>query len=620
MRQTRRLGIARTIVLGLPATGLMLLVLPAGAEAQNGIIADRTNNAIVNVDKIAGRYREEIRAEIQRLAIRSRPLPPQSAAEAAAMRQPGAWWQSGVGQSIGGGGKTPPMRFSLAYAYDSAMLNSAQMRAFGDLPAIRETQEAEIRGRYALRAYGEGRYEDVNDPTRSVANTRGSDRLRSHERSAEFGLRQRLLTGADMTIGQRFLNYKTNSLDYIPDRQSTTRTFITIVQPLLRESGIAYSRSLHEVARLDAKVGLSEFRRQAESHLLEVARAYWSLHLARATYLQRQRLAQAAGGLVDQLSGREGLDADILLTSRARSAQALREADLLRARAAVASAEARLRGLVNDPRFLAQDSELVPVDMPLGKYEPLTLQTVVERAVAFRPEVEQAFLQHRAAVLRQGQAQIEALPRVDLIVGGNLGGRGLGSGTFGNAFDDERRNASKPGLLFGLRIEVPLQADDAKARLDRRRLETRLAENQGRALLMTIIAEAEVTMNEYEVAWRELGARALALRAARTELGIESERWLEGVAGTKGEGAANGLERLLTAQERLADAEERLALAQATFTVAFLALQRVQGTFTAAQNVDIQRIEDAARGPAYNLRRVEAPAPAPEWAPKVRQK
>ena len=38
--------------------------------------------------------------------------------------------------------------------------------------------------------------------------------------------------------------------------------------------GIVYARSLHEIARLDATTGLAEFRRQTESHLAEVARAW----------------------------------------------------------------------------------------------------------------------------------------------------------------------------------------------------------------------------------------------------------------------------------------------------------------------------------------------------------
>lgn len=518
------------------------------------------------------------------------------------MRTADRWWLQRMQSGTGEGGT--PLRLSLAFLYDSALINSAQIRVFGDLPAIRETIEREVAGRYTPRAYGEGRYEEMNDPTRNRANTRGSERLLQREQALEFGVRQRIVTGGEITVGQRFLNIATNSTDYAPNSQSRARTFITVVQPLLRDSGVVYTRSLHEVARLDARVAQAEFRRQAESHLLDIARAYWGLHLARAVHIQRTRAAANIRGLVTQIEGRSELDADPLLLSRARSALALREADLLRSLAAIRNAEARIRGLVNDPRFDAAGAgELLPTDASLSTYEPIPLQTVLERAVALRPEVQQLFLQHRAAVLREGQAQIEGLPRLDLVLEGNYGGRGLDTWQWGEAWRDTGRNTDRLGGVIGLRIEVPLGGDELRARLERRRLETRQIESQGRATLATIIAEAEVTLNEYNVAYREMAARAGAMRAAGRDLSIETERWQQGVAGGRGEGAANALERLLAAQERLTDAEERLSTSEATFTLAFLALQRVQGTFTSLQNLEMQRIEDAARGPSFVFRR-----------------
>ncbi len=588
-----------------PLACVALFALTWSPAVAQGWLTDRSQNAIVNVDQIATRYREQISAEIARINRRPAPSAMPTPAELQAVRNTNRWWvpQVAAAQSDEPGS---PTRLGLAFLYDSAIVNSAQIRVFGDLPAIRETLEQEVRGRYTPRAYGEGRYEDINDPTRNVANTRGSDRLLQRERAMEFGVRQRTSTGGEVTVGQRFWSVSTNSTDYLPSNQSRARTFISVVQPLLRDSGVAYTRSLHEVARLDARVADAEFRRQSESHLFDVARAYWSLYLARAVHLQRQRASSQIRTLVGQIQGRSELDADPLLLSRAQSAYALREADLLRTQAAIRNAEARIRGLVNEPRLDRADiGALLPVDATLAVYEPIPLQTVVERAAALRPEVQQLFLQHRAAVLREGQAQIEALPRLDLVLEGNYGGRATGTGQWGDALNDTGRNTDRLGGVIGLRIEVPLGGDDLRARLDRRRLETRQVESQGRATLATIIAEAEVTLNEYNVAYREMAARAGAMRAASRDLGMETERWQQGVSGAQGEGAANALERLLSAHERLTEAEERLTTAEVTFTIAFLALQRVQGTFTAMQNLEMQRIDDAARGPSFVLRRTQ---------------
>lgn len=578
------------------------LVIASEPAVAQGWINDRFNNSIVTVDRITLRYREQIQEELSRIARRPAPQRTPTAAELRAVRETNRWWTARSREAMGDPGT--PIRMSLAFLYDSALVNSAQIRVFGDLPAIRGTLPAEVSGRYTPRVFLEGRAEELNDPTRNIANTRGNARLVQREQATEFGIRQRTITGGEYTIGQRFWNISTNSTDYAPGNQTRSRAFISIVQPLLRDSGTAYTRSLHEVANLDALVAQAEFRRQAESHLLDVARAYWMLHLARASYLQRDRAAANVRALVGQLEGRSELDADPLLVSRARSALTIREAELLRSHAAIRNAEARVRGLVNDPRFeQAGAGELIPSDMPFIQHENLALQTVLERAVAFRPEVQQLFQQHRAAVLREGQGQIEALPRLDLILEGNYGGRAPNTWDSGEAWSDTWRNSNRPGGMIGLRLEVPLGRDALRAQADRRRLETRQIESQGRATLATIVAEAEITLNEYNVAYRELAARAAVLQATARDFGIEEERWRQGVAGAQGEGAANALERLLSAQERLTDAEEALVTAQVTFTVAFLALQRVQGTFTAAQQMEMRRVDDAARGPSFVFRR-----------------
>ncbi len=586
------------------------VALASGEVEAQGWINDRFNNAIVNVDRITLRYREQIAQELAKIGRRPAPQPVPSSAELRAVRETNRWWAARAAEPIGEPGT--PVRVSLAFLYDSALINSAQIRVFGDLPAIRGTLPDEVAGRFTPRVYMEGRAEEINDPTRSIASTRGNARLIQREQAIEFGVRQRTITGGEYTIGQRFWNVSTNSTDYVPGDQTRARTFISVVQPLLRDSGAAYIRSLHEVARLDASVAQAEFRRQTESHLLDVARAYWALHLARAALLQKERAARNVRGIVGQLEGRSELDADPLLVSRARSALLIREADLLRAQAAIRNAEARVRGLVNDPRFEeAGVGELIPNDLPLIAHEPLQLQTVLERAVAFRPEVQQLFLQHRAAVLREGQAQIEALPRLDVILEGNFGGRATDTWQSGEAWRDTTRNSNNPGGLFGLRLEVPLGTDALHAQLARRRLETRQVESQGRATLATIIAEAEITLNEYNVAFRELAARAAVLRATAHDYAIEEERWRQGVAGPRGEAAVNALDRLLNAQTRLTDAEEALVTSQVTFTVAFLALQRVQGTFTAVQQMDMRRVDDAARGPSFVFRRDPAAARRP---------
>ena len=592
----------------------VIAALPLPAAGQ-GWFNDRFDNASVNADTITARFRAELREEMGRLYRRPPGVAEPSAPEREAARRIQPWWTQPVAQPIEPGQN--PLRVSLAFLYDSALVNSAQVRVFADLPAIRETGMAEVAGRYVPRAYGEGRADSINGPTRSTAVTFGEPRLVQRERGIEFGVRQRLQTGAEVTVGQRFWSVRTNSTDYLPRQQSTSRTFLTVVQPLLRDSGVVYARSLHEIARLDANTGLSEFRRQTESHLAEVARAYWALHLLRSSYLQKKRLFDATQPLVGMLGERREIDTDEAMLARVRAAQARREAELLRARAAIRNGEARLRGLTNDPRFEEMRiGELIPADSPLATYRNVSMEDTLVNAISFRPEVQQLFAQHRASVLREGMAQVDALPRFDAIGEINTGGR-AGYGDLSGAWNDGRRYSNQPGGVFGFRLEVPLGTDDAQARLPRRRLETRQVENQSRATMASIVAEAEVTLNEYRVAFRELSAGNLAMQAAQTDLRVQTERWRQGLGaaagqperpGVVGAAGAYALDRLLDAQERLAAAEDALATAQSIFTVAAIQLERVRGTFTALERIDYARAEDTPRGTTYNARRTAPPA------------
>jgi outer membrane protein TolC len=89
---------------------------------------------------------------------------------------------------------------------------------------------------------------------------------------------------------------------------------------------------------------------------------------------------------------------------------------------------------------------------------------VIYEIVARRPEIQQAFLQYEAAVVREGVSANESLPELDLVreavTAGNAERR-----DFGKAFGDERF-----GGLADLRFSIPIGYDERDARYERRRL------------------------------------------------------------------------------------------------------------------------------------------------------
>ena len=320
-----------------------------------------------------------------------------------------AWWLANVGASAGA------RSVALRDIIDEATRPSFQIGVFGALPAIRDTGVDEARGRFTPEAYAEVRRSDNQDRTTALSQTAGDLRLKEIDNSAEVGIRSRLRSGAQVTLSQRFSNLDTNNIIYRPMNQSRSRTTISVIQPLLREAGTGYNTAIERIAGLEADSARLEFRRQAESHLLQIVRGYWTLYLARANHAQEARAAGAVDNLAGRLDKRSGLDAQPLQVSRARAVGAERAAGLVRVANAVRNAEARLQSLVNDPALTAA-AGIVPADAPVPCAMIVDARALTETAMAQRPEVRTAFLSYRSALLREGMARNERMPQLDLVL------------------------------------------------------------------------------------------------------------------------------------------------------------------------------------------------------------
>ena len=503
-----------------------------------------------------------------------------------------AWWLADVGASAGA------RSVALRDIIDEATRPSFQIGVFGALPAIRDTGVDEARGRFTPEAYAEVRRSDNQDRTTALSQTAGDLRLKEIDNSAEVGIRSRLRSGAQVTLSQRFSNLDTNNIIYRPMNQSRSRTTISVIQPLLREAGTGYNTAIERIAGLEADSARLEFRRQAESHLLQIVRGYWTLYLARANHAQEARAAGAVDNLAGRLDKRSGLDAQPLQVSRARAVGAERAAGLVRAANAVRNAEARLQSLVNDPALTAA-AGIVPADAPVPRAMIVDARALTETAMAQRPEVRTAFLSYRSALLREGMARNERMPQLDLVLeastrGGNYNRNIFPS--FGDAWSE------RPSYTVGARFAVPLGKDERRARYDRRRIETMQQALQARATIDTVILELEVSTNELVTANNELVRRGEALRLASADQGTITTRWQSGLAGGAGNEGVLYLDQLLGAQDRVTGAELEYAEAQATAMVAAANLSRARGTLLADLGYDIARDDAGGRLlPTYRL-------------------
>ncbi len=497
------------------------------------------------------------------------------------------WWIRGQRASIGdnGGART----FTVEELYQRALRHSKQIRVFSDLPLIRETGIQEAKGAFDTNTFLEGKFGHANDPVGNTLTTGGASRFKQDQWSFEAGAKKKFVTGTEVTLSQSVGRTDNNSIYFVPNPQSTANLSLSVVQPLLKGAGVNYNRSIMRIAKLDSQVAMSEFIRQSESHLLEITRTYWALYASRVMYLQKAKLVEETGKVVDELRARQQVDARKTQLFRAQSALASRRSDLIRSEAAVRNAQDRLRALTSDPELLdAPNSEIIPADRLILSSSPVNDRAAAEAALQNRPEITQAFLQLQAAGIRENMARNEIMPELNLVLQGSLGG--LTGGDMADAYGKQYAEGG-PGYGIGLVFSFPLENNIGKAHLERRRIETRQQINQVKTTIDTVLLEVKVSAREVATAHRETQAKYEAVRAFTEDLDtLQARRPIQDL---RDEVQASGfLDTMLDAQDRRANAEEEFIRAAANYQIAIVNLERAKGNLLTYSDVSVMRGKD----------------------------
>jgi len=532
--------------------------------AKQDLASARFDNMAFRADEVGQRFQKFVS---QLLTNRGFALETESLSAAEAnVGASGEWWDDDLFKPMGMSQDLRPL--DLRQLVADTVANSHQVKAFGVLPAIRQTAVREAEGRFTPEAFAEGQVRRFNDPATSPALTAGEDRLIDDGGLLEVGVRSRVRTGAEVTIAQQFGYTDTNSTDFIPGEQASSRSTVTVVQPLLRGSGITFNNAPTEVAHLDTKIAQYEMVRQVENHLLELERAYWNLYVARANLFLSRHLAKHGGMLASQTQARSDVDADTTLVIRADAARKRWEADVVRSESAVRNTQFRLAALTDSPELKASRAEFLITTPPASVSPAVGRDQILSEVLKRRPELQQAFLQYEAAALREGIAANEQLPELDLVLEGVLSGNDRGH-RYGGALAD-----SGAGGLVGMRFSVPLGYDERDARYERRRLETVQQRHQTRAAISTVLLEVEVSASEYAVAAEDLTEQRRARKAAQRELSALRTKWEEG---TSSAALAHVLSDLIDAHEDANQREKDVARARATLAVAAANFNRARG-------------------------------------------
>lgn len=484
------------------------------------------------------------------------------------------WWEDSVGKSISR--TSEPRQFSLNDLLISALDNSTQIKVFSDIPLIRETAIVETQGRFDWHAFAETSLSSVSNPVGSSLTTGvpGRDRLIQDEMNAAAGLRRQTETGGTFEVRQQIGLFDNNSRFLVPQNQGTGKLALSFTQPLLNGAGRPYNTSMIVLSEIDANIAQDEFARQLQSHLLEVTRAYWTLHLERTLLLQKQNLYRQGLKVQQSLQAREGIDVVQSQLVLVEAAVAERKSDLIRAAAAVRNSEARIRALVNDPTLSSTTLEFVPTDTPTQLYLHFALQDVLTETIAQRPEVQQNIKQVHAAGVRLNMSKNELLPQLNAVF--DVYAAGLeGNFNVGGAMLDQF-GQGRPSVSGGLLFDIPIGNRQARGRYSRREIELRQMQNQLATTIATLSLESEVALREVETSFAEMILKYKSMKAAVARVSALKTRW-DMLPGEDQSGALY-LQNLLDAQAKATLTEAQFAQARLTYSLSLMNLKKATGT------------------------------------------
>lgn len=475
-------------------------------------------------------------------------------------------------------------RYGVEKAYATALNNSPNVRTFLRLPKIRETLIRENKGIFDPQLFAELDYAHGDQPTGSVLTTGKTGRFLQDSWEAEYGLRQRIGTGGEISLSHRMSTLRNNSEFLDPNPQTGSELVLSVAQPLLRGAGSSYVHSEIRLAELDHSLARGETVRLLEEYILEVNRAYWGVYLSRAALAQREQLTKQTSELLKMLEERQKLDESATKSElfRATATMNRREADLRRTRMAVRTAEQRLRAMIKDPTVpMGASGEIIPTSRPHLAQPAVDVQSISKEALMNRTEMAQASARVRAAAVRRSQVISELRPQLDLV--GEVGSAGMGAGrSLGSAIDDQA--SSDLDWRVGLRFSYPLGNSAAKARLDRREIEYQQALDDYRIQGENVLLQTLVAYQDLLTAYQDMAGKYQSALASRREIQQLQDR-MKLADQDQGRTVAYQIQLLLDAIDRNQVAEEEFLVAVVAYNTAIAQLQRSQGVLLKVNDV-----------------------------------
>lgn len=472
-----------------------------------------------------------------------------------------------------------------------AVLYNADVKVAGYDPAINASRTLEAEAQFDVSYFFNARTERA-DPGLSTTDVAPNQIVgftdKTKINTLETGFSQKLPWGGQ---GRLLYGLTWNEVDSLPASGSNNgsqqrfwqnQIRLEVTQPLLQNFGADINSARVEIARLDQRISILDFRKTLEEQLSLTEQAYWQLYQAVKIVQIQENLLSDTIETYRVLRERfeKGLDASEVSVSQAQSSIKARQADLIRAKQQVRDASDELKRRMNDPQFpMSSDLVIWPTEEPLK--EPVTFDyaSAIDSASFNRFELGQQRARIEQARTAQRVAQNNLLPRLDLV--SRVGVVGLGD-TTGEAFQNNS-DFNNPNWSFGIEFEYPIGNRAAKAVFRRAELQRQQAIEQYRGLLTQVSQDVRTALNSIDSNWQQSIARQQARLASTRQLSLLQLQQDQG-----SEITPSFVQIKLQAQEELANASREEVAALAGYSIAIQQLERSKGTLLKYNNVQLK--------------------------------
>lgn len=443
-------------------------------------------------------------------------------------------------------------------------------------PAVETTRAVEAEAAFDAIFFSNITKNKVDRPSGSQLQSTDLDAF-----SSNYGLRKVLPTGMSVS-GSYALNRSKTTLSFQQINPEYTSNFVfEMRQPLLRNFGIDFNRSLILISQNDRRIGNEAFRRQIRDTLRQVEEFYWRLAQARRDVLISARLLASFETIYEYLVAREAFDITPVQIAATKANLEQAKADFVRRRAAVFDAEDRLTASMNsDDINLADNLEMIPVDFPKMNRVVIDRLAEVQTALDNRSEIKEQELRIANAKIALGRAKNGELPRFDVTFRQTYDGL---AGTADKSFDELSRRKFIE-YFVGIELEVPIGNRGPRAAHKRSQLQHAQSVAALKRVLEETILDVNLTSRAMSTSYDQILPSFEAAEAREREVNLAVAR-----AERKD---YNTLTNELGARQSLANARRAMLAAVVDYNIAIVDLERAKGTLLNYNNVVIPESGD----------------------------